>query len=257
MRWLLAGALVLSVGGALMGAAPARATAPVPVAFGTTWDAPTQTLQKIVDAYVGVPGAINVHTDFVGAHPGDLDPWFWVGSQVPALLITEVAGNANLNVLGWYKETGTKPVIDGIDDGIVFTGPQGAGSNKIVVFPGGLTKFGFYLDPVNSGCTSCPPHQYFFTNRFYNDKGPGGTGAIHVPFDGDVQALVFDVSQWKGLNTWLVCFEDRDSGLPVTPCCSGTDNDYNDMVFQVTALGATPTQTLTFGELKTKFTTQH
>ena len=96
-------------------------------------------------------------------------------------------------------------------------------------------------------------HQYFFTNRFYNDKGEGGLGATHVPFDGDVQALVFDVSQWKGANTWLVCFEDRDSGLPVTPCCQGTDNDFNDMVFQISALGATPAQSLTFGQLKAKF----
>jgi hypothetical protein len=26
-------------------------------------------------------------------------------------------------VLGWYKETGVMPVIDSVDDGIVFNGP--------------------------------------------------------------------------------------------------------------------------------------
>jgi hypothetical protein len=231
------------------GATPAYATSPVPVVFGTTWDGPTHTLQSVVDAYVGVPGAINVQGDFIGAHIGDLDPWFWVSDQFPALLITEVAGNANQNVVGWYKETGSKPVIDGIDDGIVFNGPAGAGASTLVTFPSGLQKFGFYMDPVQAG----GPHQYFWTNRFYNDKGINGAGATHAPFDGDVQALVYDVSQWKGANTWLVCFEDIDSGRPITPCCAGVDNDFNDFVFQVTALGATPAQTISFGQLKARF----
>jgi hypothetical protein len=229
---------------------PASAIAPIPVAFGTSWDAPSQSLQHIVDNYIGVPGAIDVQADFVGAHAGDLDPWFWVGSNFPALMISEVAGNANTNTLGWYKETLTPPVIDGVDDGIVFTGSQGANANVVVTFPLGTTKFGFFLDPSP---TNHGPHQRFFTNRFLNDIGPLGAGAIHAPFDGDVQALVFDVSRWKGPNTWLVCFEDLDSGRAITPCCSGTDDDYNDMVFQVSALGATPAQTLTFGELKVRF----
>jgi hypothetical protein len=203
-------------------AEPAHAVAPIPVVFGTSWDGPSHSLQGIVDAYLGVPGAIDVQTDFVGAHAGDLDPWFWVGSSFPALLVTEVAGNANINTLGWYEETGVKPILDGIDDGIVFTGSQGANANTIVLFPSGTTKFGFYLDPQPSNRA---PHQVFFTNRFHNDIGPNGAGAIHAPFDGDVQALVFDVSQWKGPNTWLVCFEDLDAGRAITPCCSGTDED--------------------------------
>lgn len=229
---------------------PARAVSPVPVAFGTSWDGPAYSLQKIVDNYIGIPGAIDVQADFVGARAGDLDPWFWVGASFPALMVTEVAGNANTNQLGWYKETGVLPLIDGIDDGVVFTGSQGAGANVVVLFPGGTTKFGFYLDPTPGNPA---PHQRFFTNRFLNDIGPNGAGAVHAPYDGDVQALVFDVSRWKGPNTWLVCFEDLDSGKPITPCCTGTDADYNDLVFQVSALGATPAQTLSFGELKARF----
>ena len=231
-------------------ATTAHAVSPIPVTFGATWDAPTSTLQNIVDAYIGSPGALDVTTDFIGAHVGDLDPWFWVGNSFPALMISEVAGNANINTLGWYKETGLKPVLDGIDDGIVFTGSQGQNANVLIVFPAPMTRFGFFLDPqpANSG-----PHQVFFSNRFYNDIGPLGAGAIHSPTDGDVQALVFDVSRWKGSNTWLVCFEDLDSGRAITSCCSGTDDDYNDMVFQVSALGATPAQTISFGELKTRF----
>lgn len=246
-RALLAVAVLCA---ATMSASPTFAVSPVPVPFGASWDPPAYSLQNIVDAYLGTPGALNVQTDYIGAHAGDLDPWFWVGNTFPALLISEVAGNANINTLGWYEETGVVPVIDGVDDGIVFTGAQGSGSSTVVIMPGSTTRFGFYLDPAPNTPSA---HQHFFTNRFLNDRGPNGAGAVHAPFDGDVQAIVFDVSRWKGPNTWLVCFEDLDAGKPITACCSGTDDDYNDMVFQVSALGATPARTISFGELKTRF----
>lgn len=231
-------------------AVPAHAASPIPITFGSSWDPPSQSLQTILDTYLGVPGALDVHADFIGAKPGELDPWFWVGSSFPALLVSEVAGNANTNQLGWYVETLTMPAIDGINDGVVFSGAESGGANAIVVLPSGTTKFGFYLDPApwNPGA-----HQRFFTNRFHNDVGPNGAGAVHAPFDGDVQAIVFDVSRWKGPDTWLVCFEDIDSGRAITPCCAGTDNDFNDLVFEVTALGATPARALTFGALKARY----
>jgi hypothetical protein len=253
MRTLSALVVAAFVCAAPMIATPAYAVAPIHVTFGASWDPPSQSLQHVVDDYIGVPGALDVHADFIGAHLGDLDPWFWVGSSFPALMITEVAGNANTNQLGWYRETGAKPILDGIDDGVVFAGSQGANANVVVTFPAGTTRFGFYLDPAPGNHSA---HPQFFTNRFFNDLGPAGAGAVHSPFDGDVQALVFDVSRWKGPDTWLVCFEDLDSGRAITPCCTGTDDDYNDMVFQVTALGATPAQTLSFGELKARFNTR-
>ncbi|MEO5989469.1 MAG: hypothetical protein ABIU54_10230 [Candidatus Eisenbacteria bacterium] len=252
MRWLLAA--VFAASAFVGGATPASAAAPVNVVFGTTWDAPSDKLQNVVDAYIGVPGAITVTTDYIGAKFGELDPWFWVDRSVTALMITEIAGNAHNNTLGWYKETGIKPVIDGVDDGLIFAGLDGTGVSTIVTFPSGLTKFGFYMNPNGpNAALNAPEPELFFTNRFYNDIGPSGGVALHTPTDGDVQALVFDVSQWKGTNTWLVCLEDVDSGANVTPCCSGTDNDFNDMVFQVTALGATPNRAITFGQLKAKY----
>lgn len=241
---------------ALVGAlaAPAHAVSPVPVVFGTTWDSPAVTLQSIVNTYLGAPGLVNVATDYVGRDAGEPDPWFWVDSRFDALLVREVAGYANLNILGWYIETGGPVTIDGVDDGVVFNGPDGSGAMRVVVFPAGTSRFGFYLDPkgAQSG-HNAPQPEKFFTNRFLNDLGPNGSGAIHAPFDGDVQALVFDVSQWKGPNTWLVAFEDVDYGAAVTPCCSGTDNDFNDLVFEVKALGATEARALTFGALKQRF----
>ena len=245
--WLLTGFALA----ALVVASPAQAV--VVFEFGPSWDGPDHTLQKIVDARYG-PGAINVTTDYIGAHPGDLDPWFWVDNQFSALLVQEVAGNATRNVIGWYKETGTRPVIDGVDDGVVFDGPAGAGATALIVFGTPMTKFGFYMNPNGPlDATNAPEPELFFTNRFYDDIGPNGT-ALHAPTNGDVQALVYDVSQWTQPNTWLVCFEDLDSGaVPGPPGSAQTDNDLNDFVFEVTAFGATPVQPLTFGALKARY----
>jgi hypothetical protein len=231
--------------------APAQAV--VPVVFGTSWDGPNLTLQKIVDARYGA-GQINVTTDYIGAKPGDLDPWFWVDNHFSALLVREIAGNANRNVIGWYQETGPRPVIDGVNDGVVFDGPEGAGATEVIVFPAPMTKFGFYMNPNGPlGAINAPEPELFYTNRLFNDIGPSGTGpAPHAPFNGDVQALVYDVSRWTQANTWLVCFEDLDSGAVPGTCCT-TDNDFNDFVFEVTAFGATPTLSTTLGGIKARY----
>ncbi len=228
---------------------PVPVHATVPVVFGSSWDGVS--LQSIVDATYGT-GRINVQTDFIGAHPGDLDPWFWVDTQFSALIIREIAGNAQLNTLGWYVEKGAQPLIDGVDDGVVFAGSAGQGATQVITFDRPLTKFGFYLDPNGPyGTTNAPQGEYFFTNRIWNDFGPDGKGAIHAPYDGDVQAIVFDISNVVGTpNTWLVCFEDLDSGAMPKPCCIGTDNDFNDFVFEVHALGATPAAPMSFGSVK-------
>ena len=232
----------------------AQAASPVPVVFGSTWDSPANSLQNIVDTYLGAPGLVTVTTDYIGADAGEPDPIFWIDDEFPALLIREVAGYQNVNTLGWYQETFSAPVIDGINDGVVFVGPDGAGATTIVTLPGGVQNFGFYLNPNGTGSAqNAPEPELFFSNRFYNDLGPGGAGALHAPYDGDVQALVFDVSAWTQPNTWLVCFEDVDTGPDPTPCCSGTDNDFNDLIFEVHALGATPTEVVSFGALKMRY----
>lgn len=254
MKWQRLSLAAMMVISSSLAAPSAHAISPVGVVVGTTWDGPGQDLQTIVDGYLGAPGLLNVQADFVGAHVGDLDPWFWAANSFPTLLITEVAANSNTNELGWYRETFTRPMIDGVDDGVLFTGAEGSGVSTFVSFPSGLQKFGFYLDTHTMVSTpSGTQPQVFLTNRMLNDIGPAGYPATHAPANGDVQALVFDVSRWKGPNTWLVCFEDTDSGRPIGPCCGNTDNDFNDLVFQITAAGATPTQNLSFGALKATY----
>jgi hypothetical protein len=251
MRWK-SKACVVAVALAAFWAVPAGAGV-VPVTFGTSWDPPSQTLQKILDARYGA-GAINVNTDYLGAHADDPDPWFWIDNKLSALLVQEVAGNADYNVVGWYEENGSKPVIDGVADGVIFNGNATQGVSTLVTFDHPMTRFGFYLNPNGIlDAVWAPEPEKFYTNRFYNDLGPNGDGAVHAPWNGDVQALVFDVSRFTQPNTWLVCFEDLDAGANPSPCCYPTDNDYNDFVFEVTAFGATPTVPMTFGALKSKY----
>lgn len=226
--------------------APAHAA--MQVVFGTSWDRPGTTLQDIVNERYG-PGAFDVRTAYIGRIASQPDPFYWIDSHFAGLIVREVAGYAGINILGWYREpdAGGSPVIDGVDDGVVFDGAASDGSTTIVNFDRPAVRFGFYLDPAGPG------GELFFTNRFFNDLGPVGAGALHEPFGGDAQALVYDVSRWTEPNTWLVAFDDLDSGFVPGPCCSGTDNDFNDFVFEVTALMVTPVQSLTFGALKARY----
>jgi hypothetical protein len=231
------------------------AHAQVQVVFGQSWDGSSGTLQSILDTQFGVGKVPQPLATFIGAAPGDPDPFFWVGGGFSALLVREIAGNANRNIVGWYLEPadGSKPVIDGVDDGVVFDGPASAGATAVVTFPR-PGSFGFYMNPNGKlGANNAPEPEMFFTNRKFNDRGPTGNGAIHAPYDGDVQALIIDISSTTQPNTWLVCFEDCDSGANPGPCCVGTDNDFNDFVFEVQALGVTPVQPISFGSLKVRY----
>jgi hypothetical protein len=254
MRFMAGRMLALFIGAALCVAAPSQAA--VQIVMGESWDGPANNLQSIVDGFYGA-GQINVRTDFLGAKAGEPDPWFWLDNQFSALLVKEVAGNADYNQVGWYQETGLFPVLknDGVHDGMIFDGPAGQGAAAIVSFSKPMTRFGFYLNPNGPrDATNAPEPEKFYTNRFYDDAGPDGSGALHVPLGGDVQALIYDISRFKGANTWLVCFEDLDSGAnPGLLGQAQTDNDYNDFIFEVTAYGATPVQSLTFGALKAKY----
>lgn len=246
-RWRLLSSIAFL---ACLAAHPASA---FQVVWGTSWDGPSNELQKIVDAKYGV-GALDVKTGYIGYHAGDPDPWYWIDGGFDALIVKEVAGNANSNYVGWYKDTGVAPVIDGIDDGIVFTGPANSSNPPVFISLGTVQRFGFFMNPNGTyGAANAPEPEKFFTNRFYNDLGPSGAGALHAPFDGDVQALIYDISHLRGANTWLVCFEDLDTGANIGPCCATTDNDFNDFIFEVTAVGVTPAQRMSIGQLKVRY----
>lgn len=267
--------------------------APLQVTFGKRIDR----LQDFVDRRYG-RNRIDVKKDFLGARTGEIDPWFWVGDRIGVVRVRMLKRDAAGCAVGWYVEDGAAPGQPGDGGALSFSSGR-TRQDAIVTLPGMRTRFGFYLeaseateesgddDDLGNGhfASGDPGNEYatggngnggapggagrkFFTNRKLNDCGPGGQGAVHVPFDGDVQALIFDVSRWAGTDTWLVCFEDRDSGAMPDRDVIGvdsdeddrdhderrrsrvSDNDYDDVIFEVVAEGATPTRPMTFGALK-------
>jgi hypothetical protein len=238
----------------LLTVAPAFALAPVPILIGPSRDGSLQDLQKKVDHLLG-PGRVDVHTDFIGAQPGDPDPWCWVNSGSHLVSVKLIDRKSPHATVGWYADLGGAPAMDAAHAGVVLEDWRLRGSRATLRLPATVTRFGFYIDhqggdePADQGVTA-----RYFTNRKLNDVGPQGRGAVHEPRDGDVQALIFDVSRWLGPNTWLVACEYSDSGceVGVSPDCS--DNDFSDILFTVTAEGGpTPAASSTFGRVKALF----
>lgn len=226
------------------------------VTFGNSWD--HVPLQQILDARYGI-GAIDVATAYEGHNGGDADPAYWQDIGVNGLIVREIAGFSNRNTLGWYAETlSGAPVINGVGDGVVFSGPLGAGATVSIAFPSGLTRFGFYLNPngtQDGGAHALEP-ELFFTNRFYNDSGTGGGGAPHAPFSHDPQCLVFNITRLNGgVPTFVLAWEDLDYGASITPTYSWstTDNDFNDLVVEIQASSPVGVENATWGSVKALF----
>ena len=208
---------------------------PFEVVFGTSWDGVS--LQSIFDARYGV-GAIDVATEYEGYRCGDAVVPYWLDDSVDGWIVEEVAESARRNVLGWYAENFTPPSIDGVDDGVIFDGVAGPGSTTFVGLTG-PTRFGLYLNPNGDlDAINAPEPELFFTNRRYNDEGPDGSGAIHPPTGGDPQALIYDITHLRnGVPTYVVAWEDGDSGSELAPewAPGKNDNDFNDFVVEVRA----------------------
>jgi hypothetical protein len=223
--------------------------------FGESWDGIT--LQEVLDAEYGV-GVINAAEDYEGFHPGDADPAYWEDIGVNSILVREIAGFQNANLFGWYEEDlAGIPVLDGVGDGVIFDGPTEEGAEMYLEFPGGVTRFGFFLNPNGLySTTNAPEPEAFFTNRYYNDIGPDGSGAVHPPLDGDLQCLIYDISHLRGgLPTYVLAWEDLDSGAALSAEVNHlyTDNDYNDLVIEVSAFSPVKLQPVSWGTIKAAF----
>ena len=261
MRGVRGSLFPLFIGIVLCIALPSQAA--IKVVFGESWDGPGEDLQAVVDGLYGA-GQIDVTTDFIGARAGDPDPWFWQDDRFSALQVTVVSGSEVKGPVGWYEEEDKIPVLrdNGVHDGMLFDGQVKTGATAVMRFRKRVSRFGLYVIPSGPGTTTadCDPvdshwPKRFFTNRSFNDAGPDGAGALHSPWGGDVQALVFDLSRLRGKGTWLVCFEENDSGaMPGPPSQAQTDNDYSDLILEVTALTSTDAEPLSFAGLKAKYT---
>jgi len=86
-----------------------------------------------------------------------------------------------------------------------------------------------------------------------NAAGSTATKAGHAPWDGDAQMLVYDLSRLVAPDTWLVACEYSNTSRTIGTGDGESDNDYSDILFIVSGVGVTPTQTSTFGRLKALF----
>ncbi len=248
------GRAILTVAALASLASPAAA---FDVVFGDSWD--NWTLQDVLNQEYGF-GVIDAATDYEGFLPGDADPPYWVDEMLQGVLVREIAGYSPTNIMGWYTEDLTSPpIIDGIGDGVIFEGAQGANTVSSLTFPGGVTQFGFYLNPNGTqGSTNAPEPELFYTNRFYNDLGTDGTGAVRAPQDGDVQCLVYNITHLKnGVPTYVLAWEDLDYSSPLGPegTFEGgyTDNDFQDLVVEISADSPVKTSVDSFGQIKAMY----
>ncbi len=233
-------------------AGPCLAASPIPLVLSGSREGALYDLQKKLDRFVGA-GRIQARTDYVGARPGDPDPWVWVNPGKP-MLLTLLDRKSPHARIGWYAEGFGVPALDGVDDAVVLDRNAMRGDPQTFRVPASIPRFGFFvaLDgvgtgaPVSGGFTT-------FTNRMWNSPGPNGTGAMHEPYDGDIQMLVYDISRWAGPQTWLVACEASDSGARIGHGPDDSDNDFTDFLFTVTGVGITPTKGVTFGDLKSRF----
>lgn len=233
------------------------ASADFPVIFGSTsWDGIP--LQDVLDAEYGA-GVIDAATDYEGYLAGDADPPYWLDAGIDALIIRELAGYQDTNVFGWYAEDlAGAPILDGVDDGVIFTGPMSPGASAVVNFPGGVTQFGFYMNPNGPGDSggNAPEPETFFTNRFYHDIGPNGGYLPHAPSDGDPQCLVYNLTDYYGgVPTYVLAWEDLDSGSVISDVFGNnfTDNDFQDLVVEIQAMSPVRTQESSWGQIKSLY----
>jgi hypothetical protein len=214
------------------------------VVMGDSWDGVS--LQEVLDAEYGA-GLIDAATDYEGYHCGDAVDPYWIDSFMDGWIVREIDGAISDNVFGWYVENLSAPLIDGVDDGVIFDGSAGEGASAAVAFPLGTTRFGFYMNPRGPGdATNAPEPEMFFTNRFYNDAGPDGNGDTRPPTDGDPQCLIYNITDLRGgTSTYVLAWEDVDYGSPITPTFDpdSTDNDFQDLVIEIQAMSPVPVVT--------------
>jgi len=117
-----------------------------------------------------------------------------------SVILEELAGYKNNTTFGWYN-------VNSGSVGQIFTGTDGSGAEKTVVFDD-PTSFGFYIDP--NGIPS---------NRMYTDH--------LLNTHGDFQVAVFKILDVE--NQYILGWEDLDLNGS-----TGGDRDYQDMILRIT-----------------------
>jgi hypothetical protein len=238
----------------LVTALPALAGSPVSVTIGPSRDGVLHDLQRVIDKRFG-PGRLDVRASFLGARAGDPDPWMWTRVPGKNIVLTLLEKKFPSGSVGWYSERGIAPRLDGTDNGLVLDRARLNAMPTTLRIPSTVARFGFYVARESGGTAiDGDAESYtYFSNRMLNDIGPHGAGAIHAPYDGDPQMLVYDLGRLVAPDTWLVACEYSDTGRPMGVADGQSDDDYSDIIFMISGVGVTPTDKTSFGRLKALF----
>ena len=133
------------------------------------------------------------------------DPFYWnITSPFATEIVQEIAGNSNLNKLGYYTGGGHFKNMMQLFSGTE-NGPRTLAINQM---------FGLYLET---------PENIWYTDRGENDLQ---TGLLRES-GGNAQSLIYELIP----NTeWLIAWEDLDATL------INSDRDFNDMYVKLTVV---------------------
>jgi hypothetical protein len=211
-------------------------------------------LQKQVDDLLG-RGRVNVTRDWIGSRLGDPDP-FTLSNSGRDLSITLVNVDTPDLALGWYLENGSAPTLDGVDDAVLLNGLPRRGTELLFRVPLSVSRFGFYIASLedDDGDDEEAP-VYYYSNRLWNESLElGDCPSIPV----NARMLVFDVSRWKGPDTYLFAVErpknhsddSEDSDDSFAYNAREADYKYSNLLFLVSGVYVTGQRRVSFGQLK-------
>jgi hypothetical protein len=176
---------------------------------------------NVASAGSGGPGS---NLSFLGAenNPAANVAWEFKASNSQAVtLLLEVAGNKDLNDLGYYTyDTNGNVVHHLLFDGSIT--PGGAGSTALITV-GADEMFGFYLCPAGDcGATTGAKNSY--ANAYYSGSGLGSAAGLgKFALFSEVPAALGDLN--TQITKYWVGVEDKPNGTG-----EGL-GDFNDMLF--------------------------
>jgi hypothetical protein len=230
MQKRVSGLLVLAVAGVVAFTVSASATTVVGSGSWQAWSAPNQDGHPYWDnpsldgnqrnigyflsktgGFSSHPASPNITPQWWGYSDGSAELNFHFNSNLPQAvkLVIEVAGNANINELGWYD------VNNSSVGGVIFPGPAGAGATA--VFIPSSNDFGLYIKTAGG--------VKYYTQSTLNP--PAETNHQHFALFEEAPGVY-----WIGV-------EDKPANTG-----EGFGGDYNDMVIRMAVVPEPATMSL-------------
>ncbi len=170
--------------------------------YGDSWDNPSDEVEAVllgIQSDIYGDGSGDIHLNLINYGGGSITET-WSAFSAQTVILEEIAGYAGSTTFGWYD------LADNSKHEI-FSGSDTNGAHSDIFF-GGLTNFGFYIDPNASG-------SFMFTEHLKNT-------------DDDYQVVIFEILEAP--NTFILGWEDLDLfGREYAG-----DRDFQDMIVRAT-----------------------